>query len=194
MSSKNKMIKSAVAGVTGVALLAGGFGSFALWSEQKALPSQSISVGDLGVTAGIATYADQSPDATDTTWDPATDKMVPGDTVQVTLPLDVVAVGKNLKGTLDLVKPSTFGGQLTVTYDVVPQDTDTTLAGVQPKAGVTDNGANAADAFVARNLGGGFNATGTVTFHLASTADLATTENANVALNEAAFRVAQSAR
>lgn len=98
----NKLMKGALAGATGVALLLGGFGSFALWSDQTPLPNASVNSGELSFAAVNAVWTDASPDATDTSWDPATDKMVPGDTVTLTQDVTVRAQGKNLEGLLAL--------------------------------------------------------------------------------------------
>lgn len=192
MSSKNKLFKGAVAGATGVALLAGGLGSFALWSDQEALPSVSINTGQMNLAAGTATYKDVSPDAADTTWDPATDEMVPGDTVQVTIPYTANAEGKNLTGKLDFIQPVGFGGELTVTYDTAPEDTDTATPEVEPESWVTYGGSDAATTFAARTGDGSFTGSAVVTFALSSDATLEQAQNATVALNEASFAVTQT--
>lgn len=193
MSSKNKLFKGAMAGATGVALLAGGFGSFALWSDQQALPSHNISTGSLGILAGEETYTDESPSSATTTWDPTTDKMVPGDIVRVAIPLDVTAEGKNLKGSLDFADASldldSFNGMLTVNYDIqLVNDLTSGLA----EAGVTYTSSDAPVTFVEGD--GSFSVIGVVTFTLSDQATLAQTENANAALNTAAFAVSQDAR
>lgn len=199
MSSKNKMFKGAVAGATGVALLAGGFGSFALFTNTETLPSGNLVTGELRVTAGTTTYADRSPDATSATWNPATDEMVPGDVIEVAVPLTVAAKGKNLKGkvafdstAVDLTAPA-LNGKLTLTYDLAPVDTDTVAAGIQPETGVTYNGVNAAVPFV-ETSDGDFVVNGIATFTLSSTANQAETDAANTAIVNTAFTVKQDAR
>lgn len=93
----NKMIKGAVAGAAGIALLAGGFSTYATWTATDTVTAGKIQTGQLKVTAGTALWDDLSTD-TANDWVVDTDKMVPGDSVRLTQPLDVVAEGKNLKG------------------------------------------------------------------------------------------------
>ena len=197
MASKNKMFKGAVAGATGVALLAGGFGSFALFTNTEALPSGSLVTGELTVAAGTATYADRSADATNTDWAPATDEMVPGDTIEVAIPLTITAVGKNLKGKVAFdstaVDLSALGGMLNVAYDIQPEDTDAETGGVQAEDGVTYTSANAPVAFV-ETADGNFVVTGVATFTLSAAANQAQTDAANPALDDTAFTVNQDAR
>lgn len=102
----NKMVKGSVAGATGVALLMGGFGTYALWSDSEDIDGAAISSGVLDVKpmTGTATWQEISGDVgpNPQTWVPATDKMVPGDTVSWTQPLDVDVSGTNLKAQLTL--------------------------------------------------------------------------------------------
>ena len=51
----NTMIKGSIAGATGVALLMGGFGTYALWSDSEDLPRNSVTSGNLNIdtTAGV---------------------------------------------------------------------------------------------------------------------------------------------
>lgn len=99
----NKMVKGSIAGATGIALLMGGVGTFALWSETVSVADTKISSGTLDLSAaGARTWKDISTDAVSSAFDPATDKIVPGDVVEMRQPLDVTAVGKNLKAELQL--------------------------------------------------------------------------------------------
>jgi alternate signal-mediated exported protein len=199
MASKNKMFKGAVAGATGVALLAGGFGSFALFTNTEALPSGSLVTGVLTSAAGTTTYADRSPDATSATWDPATDEMVPGDVIEVAVPLTVTAKGKNLKGkvafdgsAVSLTDPA-LNNKLSLNYDIVPADNDTVTAGQQTEVGVTYTAKDTPVSFV-ETADGDFVVTGIATFTLSSTANQAETDAANVAIRDTAFTVNQDAR
>ncbi len=118
----NKMIKGSVAGATGVALLMGGFGTYALWSDTENLAASSVKSGELSIdtTAGVWDDANTKSAAND--W-LATDKMVPGDEVTYTQTFTVKGSGKNLAGTIELdalaMSPNTFSNQLTRTVDVV---------------------------------------------------------------------------
>jgi alternate signal-mediated exported protein len=95
----NKMIKGSVAGATGIVLLMGGFGTYALWSDSTSVDQNTLQSGALDITGtGTATWADiSSTGAVNGSWDPASDKMVPGDTVRLTQPVTIDASGKNLK-------------------------------------------------------------------------------------------------
>lgn len=166
MPSNKAVLKGALTVVTGTALLVGGFGSFALWSEQDPLPSAPISTGELSLQAQAESWVDESPDAVTTTWDPATDQLVPGDTVTLTVPLTVTAAGKNLAGTIhldgDSLDTADFGPHFSVTYDVSPT----------AEAGVTDE-ADGSVSFLRSAMGDDvIQATGTVSFSLSSDATL----------------------
>jgi alternate signal-mediated exported protein len=113
----NKMIKGSVAGATGIVLLMGGFGTYALWSDSQTVDAGKVQSGSLEIeSAGAASWEDQSSGAATTSWAPATDRMVPGDKVQLTQPLDVTATGKNLKVKLSVSGvTSTFDSDLVMT-------------------------------------------------------------------------------
>lgn len=91
----NKMIKGSIAGATGVALLMGGFGTYALWSDAETLSGSSITSGDLDVAAGAVTWKDQN----DAAWGPG-DLMVPTDVVTRSQQFSFEATGKNMRGTI----------------------------------------------------------------------------------------------
>ena len=118
----NKMIKGSIAGATGIALLMGGFGTYALWSDSQGLGSGTVQSGTLDiVSVGAASWADVSTDATSSTWLP-TYKMVPGDKVTLTRSVTIDAKGKNLAVDFALTGlPASpyWGGALSVTatYD-----------------------------------------------------------------------------
>lgn len=91
------MIKGAVAGTAGIALLAGGFSTYAVWTDRESVNAGKLQTGHLEiVSVGDETWTDKSSDRTTDTW-LAGDKMVPGDVVELRQPLDVEAEGKNLK-------------------------------------------------------------------------------------------------
>ena len=97
----NKLVKGSIAGAAGIALLLGGAGTFALWNDSQILGGGSVQTGELDIALnGTGTWKDISTDAANTTWVPATDKLVPGDTVTFTQDVAVKASGKNIKATL----------------------------------------------------------------------------------------------
>lgn len=185
LSSNKNIRRGALTVATGTALLVGGFGSFALWSEQDPLPNAPITAGELSLNAGPEEWVDESPDAANTTWNPATDELVPGDTVSVTVPLSVTAKGKNLAGSIHLdaaaFDTADFGPHLTVSYDVVP----TAEPGVthEPDKSVS---------FLRSAMGDDeIEAEGKVTFTLSSDASFDETENANAVLSQVEFVTTQ---
>jgi alternate signal-mediated exported protein len=137
----NKLVKGAVAGAAGIALLLGGAGTFALWNDAAAVSGGTVSTGTLSiVSTGTATWADIS--ATNVggaTFAPATQKLVPGDTVTFTQRVTVNATGKNLKANLTYLPSSiVVAPALASAVDVTL--TATPVAG--GNAAVTANGAN----------------------------------------------------
>ena len=103
-STMNTMIKGSIAGATGIALLMGGFGTYALWSDSENLVANGVQSGELDIATSAGVYDDaNSAAANDWT---ATDKMVPGDKVTYTQTFTVKGSGKNLKGTIAYVKPA----------------------------------------------------------------------------------------
>lgn len=107
----NKMIKGSIAGATGVALLMGGFGTYALWSDSENLAENGVQSGELSVDTSAGVYDDARTAAADD-WT-ANDLMVPGDVVTYTQTFDVTGTGKNLQGTIELntgALNSTFTG------------------------------------------------------------------------------------
>jgi len=123
----NKMIKGSVAGATGIVLLMGGFGTYALWSDTSSMEANGVTSGELDIASATATWADASGDST-TAWNPASDAIVPGDVIERTQVFTVTGSGKNLEGTIDLtggaVDKAAFakspgpGNWLTVDVDV----------------------------------------------------------------------------
>jgi alternate signal-mediated exported protein len=125
----NKLVKGAIAGAVGVALLLGGAGTFALWNSSIGVASGTVATGTLafGTSTG-ATWTDASPGATTTTFDPSTQKIVPGDVVKLTQTVTVNATGKNLVATLAYV-PSSVAIPADLVGKLVPTITVTKLAG-----------------------------------------------------------------
>lgn len=116
----NKMIKGSIAGATGVALLMGGFGTYALWSESRDLQVNGVQSGDLTIGTSTGIYDDANTPTTAGDWS-ASDLMVPGDKVTYTQVFDVTGTGKNLAGTIELAPLAGTNGfsTLTRTVDVV---------------------------------------------------------------------------
>lgn len=101
----NKLIKGAVAGAAGIALLLGGAGSFALWNGTATANAGVIDSGTLSLTPvdGSGTWTNTPYNSsTPVAINISTFKVVPGDTLTFTQKLNVTAIGNNLKATLAL--------------------------------------------------------------------------------------------
>lgn len=113
----NKMMKGSIAGATGIALLMGGFGTYALWSDSEQLAQNGVQSGDLTIDTVAGSYDDANTAAAND-WN-ASDLMVPGDKVTYTQTFTVSGSGKNLKGTIKLnALPMSPNGFSTLTRDV----------------------------------------------------------------------------
>ncbi|NMM84404.1 hypothetical protein B2J88_08520 [Rhodococcus sp. SRB_17] len=113
-----KTTKGAIAAASAALLLAGGAGTMAAWSTSTAAGAgATITAGNMSVAqtgTGTWTWGGTNGAVAGTAFDPAVDKLVPGDTVNYTANYNVTLVGKNLKATLT---PS-LGG---VTGELLPQ-------------------------------------------------------------------------
>lgn len=133
----NKAMKATVAAGAAGALLLGGAGTFALWSDQQTIDAGTVETGSLTLSTGAAgTWSDASADAIGgTDFDPATDKLVPGDTVQFEQTVTIAAEGKNLKGALTVgtlgAIPPALVPDVTLTLD-----TDASAEGLSEDGGV----------------------------------------------------------
>jgi alternate signal-mediated exported protein len=112
----NKMIKGSLAGATGVALLMGGFGTYALWSDSEELAGNGVQSGQLTIDTAAGVYDDDNSAAADD-WS-ASDTMVPGDVVTYTQTFTVTGDGKNLAGTISYVEPTLTSSFSTLTHAV----------------------------------------------------------------------------
>jgi alternate signal-mediated exported protein len=132
----NKLVKGAVAGAVGVALLLGGAGTFALWNSTIGVSTGSISTGNLAFgTATNKVWTDNSPGAIGgTTFDPTVNKIVPGDKVSLSQTITITGSGKNLAASLtyvpsSVVIPADLTGAITSTLAVSKVSGDATLSG-----------------------------------------------------------------
>jgi alternate signal-mediated exported protein len=175
----NTMIKGSIAGATGIALLMGGFGTYALWSDSENLAATGVQSGELDIATSAGVYDDaNSAAANDWT---TTDKMVPGDKVTYTQTFTVKGSGKNLKGTIAYVKPeltnNTFAG-LTHTVDITSSNAAIT-------AGSTAGTFNFAQPFGTATL------TAKVTYILPTNTANQVDQNKTATLPAAAFTISQ---
>lgn len=119
--------KGALVGVAGVALLAGGYGTFALWTDTEAAPDGGVVSGNLDIVAGTTTVWDDLSTTAPGDWNNATDHVVPGDEITMTKTFTISSKGKNMKSKLTFtpgvvtkgtVAAGGFGDYLTVTTAV----------------------------------------------------------------------------
>ena len=116
----NKMIKGSVAGATGIVLLMGGFGTYALWSDTATLEGDTLSSGELTIDEGSAIVWDDARttlvpgdwEIGDDDAEPpvAPDLLVPGDVITRTQSFVVTGTGKNLTGTIKLTGGDVLDG------------------------------------------------------------------------------------
>ncbi|CAN5325466.1 hypothetical protein BH09ACT1_BH09ACT1_19820 [soil metagenome] len=95
----NKLVKGAIAGAAGIALLLGGAGTFALWNSSVGVTGGTINAGNL-VVADSGTAGTWKLNGTATTL--AAVKAVPGDTLTFTKTENITATGNSLVATLSL--------------------------------------------------------------------------------------------
>jgi len=138
----NKLLKGAVAGAAGVALLLGGAGTFALWNSTETVNVGSVASGTLSIAAtGTPTWKDISPDKTASAIaDISSFKVAPGDTIELTQVVRIDAVGDNLRATLSYdklsigaasVKDQALLDQLVITLDATGGANVVRIAGTQ---------------------------------------------------------------
>ncbi len=102
----NKMIKGSIAGATGVALLMGGFGTYALWSDSEDLPDATAS------RPASSTIAHRRPAPTTTPAPRAANDWTaarpdgPRRRRHLHPDLHITGTGKNLEGAIDFVAPA----------------------------------------------------------------------------------------
>lgn len=102
--------RAALAITAAVALLAGSGASFARWYDEKALSDANVTTGVLSIeqTPGSESWLINPPDSDDTAdatvpFDPANDKIVPGDVVTYSSTFTLHLEGKNLRASAALL-------------------------------------------------------------------------------------------
>jgi len=107
----NSFVKGGIAAAAGLALLLGGAGSLAYWSDTESLNAGTVNSGTLTLDSNA-----------DGAWDETITNIVPGDVITYTETFDIEAVGDNLDAEL-----STNIGLLTVGIAGVDVDETFTL-------------------------------------------------------------------
>ena len=102
-----KLMKGAAAIAIGAAVLMGGAGTFALWSvDQSVAQEGAIQTGDLDLKLGTAKW---KLNGADLSGGVGSVKLVPGDVLELTQPVTVTAIGRDLKSQLSLPTENMFG-------------------------------------------------------------------------------------
>lgn len=113
--------KAILAIAAGTALLIGGTGTYALWSTSETLTAGPIETGDLDLALGTGVWSlDGLVTAPATVADPAAVRIVPGDVLTLTQPLDVTLVGDTIAADLsvvvDEIVPPALASYITVDF------------------------------------------------------------------------------
>ena len=169
----NKLVKGAIAGAAGIALLMGGAGSLALWNDAASITDASVSSGTLTISATAGSW----------TGNPAL--MVPGDTATYTSTVTITAKGTNLLSRLS-IDPASITG----TPALVSNLATTFTLGVATGGTLTAAGANTFEV-VATAPTGVITVPVTVTVSLPSTVSGTTAQAGTVSLNNLAFKLDQ---
>jgi len=112
----NKLIKGAVTGAAGIALLLGGAGTFAAWNDSTPIGDQNtqIHTGTLSVAKDTSTPAgwyDVTKSATGTSISSVGSYlMVPGSEIEFRQPLTVTASGDQIAATVSFTNPTLQNG------------------------------------------------------------------------------------
>lgn len=162
----NKLVKGSIAGAAGIALLLGGAGTLAVWSDGATFDAGTVTSGELDLTANG-----------DGAWDQSIDFIVPGDELTYTESFAISAVGDNLAAEITTNLTAITGGIDGVTTDVNFVVTDSNGVDVPAVAGAFDlaEGTYTVDAEIV------------VTFDSTSTAGM----NESVTLNDLEILVTQ---
>lgn len=152
----NKTIKGAAALAAAGALLLGGYGTYALWTDSASLDGGTVGSGQLAITDATAgVWADVTSGTPVTIPDIAAFAIVPGDVLTYTVGATVRAQGDNLVATLT-ADPGSITGDPEL------------LADVDVSTAITVDGAAAA-AITEEDDGSAVQAVVTLDFDVAST-------------------------
>ena len=132
-----KTTKATIAAVAAGALLIGGAGTVARWQAVQNVDAGSVSTGHLTLdtTTAPGVWTDISAGVPGTPFNPASDELVPGDTVSFDQVVTINAEGKNIKGELVAGTAAAVPEELTDQV-VIALDLDEEAAGLTDNAGI----------------------------------------------------------
>lgn len=115
----NRSTKGAIAAATAGALLLGGAGTLAYWGDSDPVTGATFSSGSLSLASADTcdVWNLDTGEAGGQPFDPATGKIVPGDTVTKVCGFTIDAVGEHLRATVEAT-PGTDSGALVPALDV----------------------------------------------------------------------------
>ena len=140
-----KTTKGALAAVAGGSLLFGGAGSLAYWTGDSTVTSDSISSGTLDMTVPdcsddvVAGTHGWQFDGTNAAFDPATDEIVPGDTLTKVCDITLTLVGSHIGATLAFDTAAWGVGSASGLTDELVANVDFTVNGL-PYAAIATAG------------------------------------------------------
>ncbi len=136
-TTRNRRTQGLIAVGAGALLLVGG-SSFALWTVNSQVAGGTITAGNLDVLVASGTWQDVSPEhaAPVDIADIADFRIVPGDVLEGTFPVDVAALGDNLVAdlTVGFASPS---GALLAASRASPSSTRSSMRSATPSAPAT---------------------------------------------------------
>lgn len=118
-TTRNRRTKGIVAIASGALLLAGG-STFALWSAQSDVDGGTITAGNIEVVVAEGTWQDVSPEHADSVdiANLADFRILPGDVLQGSYPVDIAALGDNFIADLNVGFASPTGALISATEGV----------------------------------------------------------------------------
>ncbi|WP_423918044.1 alternate-type signal peptide domain-containing protein [Frigoribacterium sp. 2-23] len=186
----NKLVKGAVAGAAGIALLLGGAGTFALWNQSATASASTVTSGTLSIaTAGTGTWTDVSTSTARTISDIASYRIVPGSKLKFVQQLSVNATGNDLKADFTYDTKSVTGSLASTITPVL------TIAGSATTTALPSGftASSKANTFSVQPTGSGSTAVyATVTIELPQNSDNST-QNGTLDLSKLTFLLSQTA-
>lgn len=199
----NKLIKGAITGAAGVALLLGGAGTFAAWNSQASIAAGPVNTGSLSIglaSSPNATWKDVTSGTTLTAAQAASYLFAPGDTLTLTENVTITAAGNNLLAQLSAVAPTltdTATGQgagQAANVFTVSTAFNTTASAITATNGATITAGTSPNTY---SVSTGTSGTGTITLPVTVTISLPasaanSTENAAVNLTSIGIDLTQT--
>lgn len=127
----NKIFTGIIAAAAGTTLLLGGAGTFALWNSTSSVQAGTVNAGTLALaTSGSGVWSNVT-NTPAKTIDPATFKIVPGNTITYSQPLTINATGDDLSATLSYNAAAVTGTLtgLTSSLAVTSSSSNVTVSG-----------------------------------------------------------------